>query len=181
MKKWIWLILFSCLLTPAAGKVTAYFSPSLDCENQIIRLIKTSQKTIDIAVYTITNRPIMRAVEKAHERGVDVRIITDKKQADHYSSVSTRLYQKDIPIKINTEHEIEHNKFAVFDNRSMITGSFNWTYSASNKNSENCLVITDEPQVIQQYTTRFNELWKLYDKQKSNRFFEYKLDAPDDF
>ncbi len=169
------LFILGLLQTPVSAAVTAYFSPSLDCENQIIKLLNESQKTVDIAVYTITNRPIMRAIEKAHNRGIKIRIITDKKQADHYSSVTTRLYQKNIPIKINTEYELEHNKFAVFDGEKMITGSFNWTYSASNKNSENCLVISNEPEVINQYEKQFNVLWEMYSGQISRYFFERKL------
>ncbi len=175
MKILILLFIFLNVNTAAFCKMKAYFSPSLDCENQIIKLLNNSQKTVDIAVYTMTNRPIMRAIEKAHQRGVKIRIITDKRQADHYSSVATRLYQKNIPIKINTEYEIEHNKFAIFDNDKMITGSFNWTYSASNKNSENCLVISEEPDLISQYEKRFNTLWKTYDQRLSQRFFEKKL------
>lgn len=177
MKKFVCFVFWFLTLTPASAAMKAYFSPSLDCENQIIRHLNNSTDTVDIAVYTMTNRPIMRAIEKAHNRGVRIRIITDKKQADHYSSIATRLYQKDIPIKINTEFEIEHNKFAIFDGQSLITGSFNWTYSASNKNSENCLVITDEPELIDQYEKRFNTLWKTYNARESRHFFEQKIDS----
>ncbi len=177
MKIGIGLFILLWMQTSAEAAMKAYFSPSLDCENQIIRLLNNSVDSVDIAVYTLTNRPIMRAIEKAHNRGVRVRVITDKKQADHYSSVATRLYQKDVPIKINTEFEIEHNKFAIFDGQTLITGSFNWTYSASNKNSENCLVITDEPELISQYEKRFNTLWKTYNARESRHFFEQKIDS----
>lgn len=177
MKKLVCFAFWFLTLTPVSAAMKAYFSPSLDCENQIIRHLNNSTETVDIAVYTMTNRPIMRAIEKAYNRGVRIRIITDKKQADHYSSIATRLYQKDIPIKINTEFEIEHNKFAIFDGQALITGSFNWTYSASNKNSENCLVITDEPELIGQYEKRFEKLWKLYNSRESRHFFERKLNT----
>ena len=51
-----------------------------------------------------------------------------------------------------------HNKVAVFDDKIMVTGSFNWTWSANNVNHENAIFI-DDPRVIKRYTDEFNSLW----------------------
>lgn len=51
-----------------------------------------------------------------------------------------------------------HNKFCIFDGSILITGSYNWTYSAENRNAEN-IIITDEGNVCEDYTKYFTDLW----------------------
>lgn len=67
------------------------------------------------------------------------RILTDRLQAGIKTSKVQELYNFGIKIHVNSKYKIEHNKFAVFDLKNVITGSYNWTETASNKNSENCL------------------------------------------
>ena len=40
-------------------------------------------------------------------------------------------------------HAIDHNKVLVLDGKTVITGSFNWTVSAEERNAENLLIIHD--------------------------------------
>lgn len=50
-----------------------------------------------------------------------------------------------------------HNKFCIIDNQIVITGSYNWTYYAENKNWENIL-ITKNSAIINQYRVEFNKI-----------------------
>lgn len=84
------------------------------------------------------------------------------------------MYEYGINIRVNSKHKIEHNKFAVFDGKKVSTGSFNWTNSASNKNSENCIFVTQDKKTIDAYKKRFNELWRLNTGKKSRRWFNRK-------
>ena len=115
------------------------FSPSKECENTIISLIKHSEK-IDIVVFDINNNNIVEALQKAEKQGKKIRILTDKRQAATNASKVIDLYKAGINIRVNSKNKIEHNKFAVFDNKYVITGSYNWTNPASERNSENCLL-----------------------------------------
>lgn len=60
-----------------------------------------------------------------HQRGARIRIVTGRTMAGHKSSMIDELVAVGIPVRINRRHKIEHNKFAVFDNRRMVTGSYN--------------------------------------------------------
>ncbi len=51
-----------------------------------------------------------------------------------------------------------HNKFAIIDSGVVITGSYNWTISASNNNQENLLII-ESKLVVDNYKNEFNKLW----------------------
>lgn len=84
------------------------------------------------------------------------------------------LYREGINIRVNNRHKIEHNKFAIFDGNKVSTGSFNWTNLASEKNSENCLLISREQKTVAAYKKRFEELWRLNDRAKSESWFDRK-------
>lgn len=135
-----------------------YFSPGPGCENHIIAEIKHAQ-TIDAAVYTITNPNIVNALIEAKERGAKIRIVTDRKMAGNKYSLTGKLQAAGIPLQTNRHYKLEHNKFAVFDNKRVVTGSYNWSRSATNANSENCVFFDILPT---EYTVRFQYLWNLY-------------------
>ena len=50
-----------------------------------------------------------------------------------------------------------HHKFAIFDGKLLVTGSYNWTDSAERVNHENVLFV-DDPAVIQRYQAHFERL-----------------------
>ncbi len=140
--------------------IEVFFTPSPDCENNIIKRINESGK-IDIAVYSITNPKITNAIISAYKKGANIRIITDKTQAKGKKSLVADLKKAGIPILTNKKHKIEHNKFAVFDDDIVVSGSYNWTTSASRYNSENC-VFFEQPN--KEYTQRFQYLWGVYNE-----------------
>ncbi len=51
-----------------------------------------------------------------------------------------------------------HHKFALFDERLLATGSYNWTRSAADKNQEN-LLVTGDPRLVTPYAELFERLW----------------------
>lgn len=51
-----------------------------------------------------------------------------------------------------------HHKFAVVDERLLITGSLNWTQTAVQRNKENIL-ITEDPELVQPFVKEFQRLW----------------------
>ena len=139
-----------------------------------MRRINKAEKSIDAAVYAINNKDIVKALKKAHDRGVKIRILTDRLQAGNRSSRVRELYDYGIKIRVNSKHKIEHNKFAVFDFNNAVTGSYNWTEPASNKNSENCLFFNRNKKTVREYHDRFNYLWQMNSKKKSDAWFNKK-------
>lgn len=180
--KIIYAIIFSLLIVASAWFCDASeivdrvaFSPSTDCEDMIIKLINGSSDKIDIAVYSINNDNIVNALKKAHDKGVKLRILTDKTQASGKSSKVFELYKHGIDIKVHTKHKIEHNKFAIFDGKYATNGSYNWTNPASAKNSENCVFFVSNKEIIRDFTSRFEYLWSVNKKEKSDEWIKKKL------
>ena len=129
-----------------------------ECESQIVKAINNADTSIDIAVYSINNNEILDALYEAKERVVNIRILTDRVQAFGRSSRAKLLHDIGFNIKIHSKDRIMHHKFAIFDNKKAVEGSFNWTNSAANKNSEDCNIIYDEND-ISILQERFQDLW----------------------
>ena len=159
----LWLVLMS--LT-AYAKSEVYFSPSKDCENRIVQAINDSKKEVVAAVYSINNPNIVAALINAKKRGINVQILTDRVQASQKNSGVLFLNSAGIYVKVHSKFKIEHNKFGVYDNTLISTGSFNWTKPATDSNSENCL-FTNEPDIAHKYRERFSRLWILNSETRS--------------
>ncbi|MDE6250714.1 MAG: hypothetical protein K2M34_03720 [Alphaproteobacteria bacterium] len=144
---------------PDTSWMRVYFTPGTDCEDNIANSIDASRKTIDVAVYSITNDKIVNSLIAAHNRGVRVRVISDKLQSAGRASLIGRIRDAGIPVVLNTKHKIMHNKFAIFDGKDVEDGSYNWTSSATQSNAENCVFFLEQNG---NFSNQFQYLWDLY-------------------
>jgi phosphatidylserine/phosphatidylglycerophosphate/cardiolipin synthase-like enzyme len=141
------LSIFSPFIALAQEKAVAwevYFSPNGECTRAIIRELNKAQNTVLVQAYSFTSPPIARALLDAHKRGVRVEVILDKSQRTQSYSSATFLFNVGIPTKIDAQHTIAHNKVMIIDGETVITGSFNFTKAAEEKNAENLLIIHDK-------------------------------------
>jgi cardiolipin hydrolase len=138
----------------------AFFSPGTMCVQEILRQINQVRSHCDICVFTITDDRITDALTRAHIRGVALRIITDDNKAHDLGSDIDKLVAVGIPCKIDRGVEAHmHHKFALFEGSLLLTGSFNWTRSASEFNEEN-LIVTPDPDLVTPFVKRFDYLWQ---------------------
>jgi len=140
--------------TPPTWEV--YFSPHGGCTDAVIRELNKAESTVLVQAYSFTSAPIAKALLNAHKRGVKVEVILDKSQRKEKYSSATFLYNQGIPVKIDSQHAIAHNKVMVIDGETVITGSFNFTKAAEEKNAENLLVVRDK-QLAERYTKNWQE------------------------
>ncbi len=140
------------------AKTEVYFSLSDNPQKAIIKNINQAQAFINIAMYVFTDKGIALPLIDAQKRGVKVRVYLDRSQIESTYSVSRFLVQKGIKVRISTNNYIMHHKFAIIDNRILLTGSYNWTFSANNRNDENLMVI-DDPEIIEIFQNQFISLW----------------------
>jgi phosphatidylserine/phosphatidylglycerophosphate/cardiolipin synthase-like enzyme len=131
-------------------RVTVCFTPGENCTQTIVQTIGLAKRSIQAQAYSFTSAPIAKALLDAHKRGVQVQVILDKSQrSDKYSSADF-LANQGVSVMIDANHAIAHNKIIVIDSELVITGSFNFTKAAQQKNAENLLLIRD-PTLSAQY------------------------------
>ncbi|EQA6227940.1 phospholipase D family protein [Enterobacter ludwigii] len=151
----------SPLLAVAAPSIDVGFSPALShsASEVVLSGIKSARKSIDVAAYSFTSKPVATALIAAKRRGVAVRVVADQKaNNDRYTAV-TFLANQGVPVRLNNQYAIMHNKFMVIDGDTVQTGSFNYTASAVSRNAENALLVRDSPELAKAYLGEFSRLW----------------------
>ena len=121
-----------------------YFSPNGGCTETIVNQIEAAKSEILVQAYSFTSAPIAKALVNAHKRGVKVEAILDKSQKSERYTSATFISNVGIPIYIDSKHAIAHNKIVIIDRETVITGSFNFTKAAEEKNAENLLIIRNK-------------------------------------
>ena len=140
-----------------------YFSDQDRIADHIVAAMRATRNSMDIAVYSLTERDIGSAIVAANRRGVRVRLVADEQQALDSPSEINYLQSHGVPVRVsggfNGERSLMHDKFAIFDGKLVETGSFNWTVSGEFYNFENAIFILS-PAVAARYESEFQRLWK---------------------
>jgi cardiolipin hydrolase len=140
--------------------VSTYFSPKLGAADQIVGFIDRCETTLDIAVYSITHDAIAEAILRAHQRGVEVRLLTDALQSAGKGSNYEALKLAGVAARVDTQRGSMHHKFCIGDGEAVITGSFNWSVNADQNNAEN-FVIVRLKYVIADFQAEYDRIWAL--------------------
>ena len=159
-----WLEDLVKLLAPSEDEghdTEVHFSPGETCAQSIIARFRVARKSADVCVFTITDDRIAAAMIEAHRRGVVVRVVTDDEKADDLGSDALRLAGAGVPVRVDASPYHMHHKFAIFDRDVVISGSYNWTLSASRNNEEN-LIVSCDPRMVKSFEGEFGRLWQKF-------------------
>jgi len=143
-----------------ASYVSTYFSPDRGVADTLIGFIDRCETHICAAVYSITHDAIAEALIRAHNRGVQIRILMDKVQAGSQYADDDKMVAAGIPVRLDTQSGSMHHKFVIGDSLAVGTGSFNWTVNADEANAEN-FVILRLKYVVNSFQEEFDRLWSL--------------------
>lgn len=143
----------------AAGSIEVAFSPKGGGAELVIKAIKEAKKSVQVQAYSFTNSDIAQALAAAKKSGVEVRVILDKSQESEKYTSATFLANAGIPVKIDHDFAIAHNKIMIIDGINVVTGSFNFTKAAEEKNTENVLVLRGNKALAELYLQNWQWRW----------------------
>lgn len=139
----------------AAGSVQYAFTPGDHADAMIIGAIDAAHRQILVQAYSFTHRRIAEALVRAQRRGVEVAIIIDAEQARSEPLVLRDLARGKVPLRFDHKHAAAHNKVMVIDSGlddcAVITGSYNFTAAAQQRNAENALLLRGNPPLCEAY------------------------------
>jgi phosphatidylserine/phosphatidylglycerophosphate/cardiolipin synthase-like enzyme len=129
-------------------------------EKMLVDVIDSAKSSLDIAIYSLTQKDIVAAILNAKKRGVAARIITDHQEAQNKSQAEAlkKLKAAGIPIKQNKHSGLMHLKVTIADKSVLTTGSFNYTAAASTTNDEVLMVVHDA-KMATEWDAQFERMW----------------------
>ncbi len=138
-------------------EVEALFSPGDRVAARILSLLRSAQESIHLMAFTLTLDSIAETLIERAGAGVSVQGVLDASQARNPGSDLEALRQAAIPVKLDGNPAKMHHKVIIIDGRIVITGSYNFSRSAEERNDENVLVIYS-PEAASQYLIEFERI-----------------------
>lgn len=143
--------------------VIPYFK---NIRRELIKALKGASDEILVAVYWFTNEELFNLLCKKVRDGVSVSLIV------HYDSLNNDSNALNFQSFIDQGGKFYysdfrnpmHNKFCVIDRKIIINGSYNWTYYAESQNSENIILVTEEPVLTNSFINEFVKLTKKLER-----------------
>jgi phosphatidylserine/phosphatidylglycerophosphate/cardiolipin synthase-like enzyme len=139
--------------------VQVYFSPRGGATAAVVNALNRATNAVWVQAYSFTSAPIAQALVEAHRRGLQVQVILDSSQRTERYSEADFLSHNSIRTLIDAQHAIAHNKVMILDAYLVLTGSFNFTRAAEEKNAENLLIINDTA-----LAARYLENWRAHER-----------------
>jgi len=137
--------------------ISALFSP--DAEDDLLALINSATKSIDIEIYTFSSDEVVSALIKAKNRGVNVRVIMEKRIIGKQNE-ETFVALSAAGVKVrwaSTEFKLTHSKFMVIDGTRVLVGSHNLSKNALRQNREASVIFTGPE--VSEFIKVFEEDW----------------------
>lgn len=140
-------------------EVRPVFSPG-EGGQEVISLIDSAQSSLDIEIYVFTSRDVIEALERAKSRGVEIRIIMERRVMSGQNDATYReLAAKGFDVRYaRTDVELTHSKFIIVDGKSVLVGSHNLSNSALYENREASVIVSDAATVAE-FSRIFAEDW----------------------
>jgi len=140
----------------AEGEIEVAFAPRDDTEKVVIELIRSARKSLEVQAYAFTSRSIADALVAAQRRGVRVEVLADAQMNRRgKGNAIGRLLAAGVPVAFETRYNAAHNKVIIVDAEgprcALLTGSYNFTWSANNRNAENLLIVREHCELARAY------------------------------
>ncbi|HYW19753.1 MAG TPA: DUF655 domain-containing protein [Nodularia sp. (in: cyanobacteria)] len=172
-------------ITLGDTKITVHFSPSSPTQpwqnssNGLIgKSLNSATKSIDMALFVFSEQPLANILKTRHQKNVSIRALIDSQFA--YRDYSDALDMMGVALSNNCKYEVDnnpwqnplttvgvptlakgdllHHKFGVIDQKTVITGSHNWSKAANYGNDETLLIV-ENPIIAAHYVREFARLY----------------------
>ena len=124
----------------------------------VLARLAAAKKSIHFMTFSYTADAISDAMIAKLKAGLTVRGVFETQNAGGSGADFTRLKQGGVDVLEDGNCYILHHKVIIIDERTVITGSYNFTGSAERDNDEN-LVIVDNPAVARAYLEEFARVY----------------------
>lgn len=140
--------------------VETYFGPEDDTLTRLVQLVSGANESIYVLAYSLTLDDLGEALVAAQERGVNVQVVMDEGQIANQGGEFGRLAEAGVAVRLDNEGGLMHHKVLIIDGAIIVTGSYNFSTNAEQRNDENILVIHDAS-LASEFVEEFWRIWEL--------------------
>ena len=159
-------VLFGLLLTalPGAAQTGEHlYSPGDNLEHCELAQLDTATRTIDVAMYSFTDRYLADELAMLARKGVHIRVYRDREQFAQEmqwgaGSTTSILLAAGIEIRVKGAKDLMHLKSYAIDGRLLRTGSANWSATGL-KRQDNDVLYEESPKAVERFEQKFEEMW----------------------
>ncbi len=133
--------------------------PGVEILPMVLAAIVGAQRTLDVAMFTLTDADVVAAIEAARARGVVVRVLLDpSERPSDPSAASLRAHGVAVRLYRGVGEKL-HAKAAIIDGSTVVLGSANWTVSGFQHNHELDVAIAANPGVASSFEQQYQSDW----------------------
>lgn len=151
-----------------------FAKPSNTCKSNackaLLQNINGAQKSIDFALYGIEGqKDIMNALISAKNRGVKIRGVTDSRPDNTFVYYDTKVLIENFGAVSDKNTPYMHNKFFIFDNNTVFTGTMNISNTGSGGYNSNTVLLIKNEDIVKAYLNEFEQMYSgIFQTQKQD-------------
>lgn len=112
--------------------------------DRVINIIRSANKTIKVAMFTLTHPRLIEEIINAKKRKVITTVVVDYHSGNGASAKAIeKLKKENIEVLLSRGPELLHHKYLLVDEKTLVCGSANWTKAAFSQNRDLLLIINN--------------------------------------
>jgi phosphatidylserine/phosphatidylglycerophosphate/cardiolipin synthase-like enzyme len=136
-----------------------YFSPEDGTADHLVELIRGAKQSIYFLVYSYTSDEIALAMIDRVKAGVTVAGVFETSQfRSNTGTEFEHLLSAGADVRLDGNPRNMHHKVIILDGQTVVTGSYNFSASAEDRNDENTLVI-HSPEIAAQFMAEYQRIF----------------------
>ncbi len=139
--------------------IEVYFSPEDGADRRLVDLVKSAQESVNFLAYSFTQDELSGALLERSQAGVEVAGVMENRQVEaNIGSEYEPLRDAGLDVRLDGNPNNMHHKVIIIDGRIVVTGSYNFSRSAEERNDENSVVIYS-PEIAALYLEEFQRVF----------------------
>ena len=149
---------------PIAAQTGAHlYSPGTNLEQSELAQLETATRTVDVAMYSFTDRYLAEELAALARKDVRVRVYRDREQFSQetqFGGITTTgiLLAAGVEVKVKGARDLMHSKMYSIDGSMLRSGSANWSPTGL-KRQDNDILYESSAEAVERFERKFEEMW----------------------
>lgn len=140
--------------------VETIFEPEGDGRTRILELLGGAQESIHFMAFSFTDNALAEMLVQQSRAGLAVQGVVEARNIGDSGADYDSLEQAGVDVLLDGNPYVMHHKVFIVDKEVVVTGSYNFTRSAAERNDENLLII-HSPEVAERYFEEFQRVYQM--------------------